>query len=292
MYELIQVGEKTYYIKSPTNIGVYLADGKNAYLIDSGNDKDAGKKILNILNEKGWSLKGIINTHSHADHIGGNRYLQQKTGCKVFSSGIEKAFTENPILEPTLLYGGFPSEDLRHKFLLAKESDVCDFGDADFPKELELFDLPGHSFNMVGVRTPDNVVFLADCVCSKTTVEKYQITFIYDVEQYLKTLDTVEAMEADMFVPSHSKATDDIRETVQFNRRKVLEIRDKILSLLQTPMCFEELLKRLFDEYGRRMNFDQYVLVGNTVRSYLSWLKNDEKLKVDFTDNVMTWSSI
>lgn len=64
------------------------------------------------------------------------------------------------------------------------------------------------------------------------------------------------------------------------------------MSLLQTPMCFEELLKRLFDEYGRRMNFDQYVLVGNTVRSYLSWLKNDEKLKVDFTDNVMTWSSI
>lgn len=292
MYELIQVGEKTYYIKSPTNIGVYLADGKNAYLIDSGNDKDAGKKILNILNEKGWSLEGIINTHSHADHIGGNRYLQQKTGCKVFSSGIEKAFTENPILEPTLLYGGFPSKDLRHKFLLAKESDVCDFGDSDFPKELELFDLPGHSFNMVGVRTPDNVVFLADCVCSKTTVEKYQITFIYDVEQYLKTLDTVEAMEADMFVPSHSKATDDIRETVQFNRRKVLEIRDKILSLLQAPMCFEELLKRLFDEYERKMNFDQYVLVGNTVRSYLSWLKNDEKLKVDFTDNVMTWSSI
>lgn len=292
MYELIQVGEKTYYIKSPTNIGVYLADGKNAYLIDSGNDKDAGKKVLSILNENGWNLEGIINTHSHADHIGGNRYLQQKTGCKVFSSGIEKAFTENPILEPTLLYGGFPSKDLRHKFLLAKESDVCGFDDADFPKELELFDLPGHSFNMVGVRTPDNVVFLADCVCSKTTVEKYQITFIYDVEQYLKTLDTVEAMEADMFVPSHSKATDDIRETVQFNRRKVLEIRDKILSLLQTPMCFEELLKRLFDEYGRRMNFDQYVLVGNTVRSYLSWLKNDEKLKVDFTDNVMTWSSI
>lgn len=41
----------------------------------------------------------------------------------------------------------------------------------------------------------------------------------------------------------------------------------------QTPMCFETLLKRLFDEYGLVMNFEQYVLVGSTVRSYLSWLK-------------------
>ena len=38
-------------------------------------------------------------------------------------------------------------------------------------------------------------------------------------------------------------------------------------------MCFEELLKLLFDEYELVMNFEQYVLVGSTVRSYLAWLK-------------------
>lgn len=43
--ELIQVGEKTYYIKNPTNIGVYKIKEKDVFLIDSGNDKDAGKKF-------------------------------------------------------------------------------------------------------------------------------------------------------------------------------------------------------------------------------------------------------
>ena len=62
--ELIKLGEKTYYIKNPTNIGIYKIDEKNVYLIDSGNDKDAGRKILKIVEEQGWTVAGIINTHS------------------------------------------------------------------------------------------------------------------------------------------------------------------------------------------------------------------------------------
>ena len=46
--ELIQVGEKTYYIKNPTNIGIYKIDEENIFLIDTGNDKEAGRKILKI----------------------------------------------------------------------------------------------------------------------------------------------------------------------------------------------------------------------------------------------------
>ena len=55
----------------------------------------------------------------------------------------------------------------------------------------------------------------------------------------------------------------------------------------KTPMCFETFLKRLFDEYGLVMNFEQYVLVGSTVRSYLSWLKDNEKIKAAFTANFL-----
>lgn len=54
-----------------------------------------------------------------------------------------------------------------------------------------MIDLPGHFFDMVGFRTPDDIVFLADCLFSKETLDKYQINFIYDVGAYLKTLETV-----------------------------------------------------------------------------------------------------
>ena len=88
MYELEQVGANTYYIDCPAKIGVYL-DGVDAYLIDSGSDKDAGRKIRQIFDKNGWNLKAVFNTHSNADHIGGNKYLQGQTDCKIYARGIE-----------------------------------------------------------------------------------------------------------------------------------------------------------------------------------------------------------
>lgn len=291
MYELHQVGEKSYYIDCPAKIGVYRANETDVYLIDSGNDKDAGRKVRKILDEQGWKLKGILNTHSNADHIGGNRYLQQQTGCKIFSGGIEAAFTESPILEPSFLYGGYPCKDLKHKFLLADESDTTDFSDSDFPKEIEIIPLKGHFFDMVGFRTPDDIVYLADCLSSRETLDKYQIGFIYDVAEYISTLEKVKSLKAKMFVPSHAPASEDITELVQYNINKVSEIAEHITEICNEPTCFEFILQKLFYDYGLKMNFEQYVLVGSTVRSYLSWLKDSGKIETRFENNMLLWKA-
>ena len=289
MYELIQVGTQSYYINCPAKIGVYRTNETDVWLIDSGNDKDAAKKVKKVLDSQGWQLKGIINTHSHADHIGGNQYLQKQTGCKIFAQGIEADFTNHPILESAFLYGGYSCKDLRHKFLLAQESQVSALSAKELPPELEIIPLPGHSFDMIGIRTPDNVVYLADCVSSAATLEKYQLTFLYDIAAQLDTLDRVEAMEAACFVPAHTDACTDMKELVQLNRQKIHEIRDHILEALAEPIVFETLLQKLFTEYGLTMNFEQYVLIGSTVRSYLSWLKDCGLVTVSFENNLLCW---
>lgn len=289
MYELIQVGERSYYIDCPAKIGLYRVDDNNVYLIDSGNDKECGRKVRQILEKNNWHLSCILNTHSNADHIGGNRYLQGQTGCKIFANRIETAFTAYPILESSFLYGGYPCKDLRHKFLLAQGSDVLPFSAKDFPKDIQVIPLPGHFFDMVGFRTQDDTVYLADCISSRTTLEKYGIPFIYDVEAYLKTLDMVEAMQARMFVPAHAEACEDIRDLVQFNREKVLEVSQRILDVCSEPIHFEKILQAMFKHYHLVMNFEQYVLVGSTIRSYLSWLKDNDKLTVLFDDQMLLW---
>lgn len=292
MYELVQVSDNDYYIQSPAKIGLIKLSDTEVCLIDSGNDKDAGRKVRQVLDANGWKLTAIYNTHSNADHIGGNKYLQGQTGCRIYAPGIECDFTRHPVLEPAFLYGGYPCKELRHKFLMAQESDAEYLTKETLPKGFEMIPLPGHFFDMVGFRTPDGTVYLADCLSSKETLDKYQIGFIYDVGAYLKTLEMVKNLSAKLFIPAHAAATEDISGLAQYNMDKVQAIADRIVTLCAEPLCFEMILQKLFTAYDLTMNFEQYVLVGSTVRSYLAWLKDTGRLNAGFENNLLLWEKV
>lgn len=68
--------------------------------------------------------------------------------------------------------GGYPVKELPHKFLLAQEADAAYLTPKDLPEGFEVIPLPGHFFDMVGFRTPDDVVYLADCLSSRETLDQ------------------------------------------------------------------------------------------------------------------------
>ncbi len=290
MYELIQVSDTCYYIQSPARIGLIRLSDHDVCLIDSGNDKDAGKKIRKILDTHGWTIRAIYNTHSHADHIGGNQYLQKQTGCRIYAPGIERNFTEHPILEPAFLYGACPPEELRHKFLMAAGSEAFPLTEECMPEGMVILPLPGHSWDMVGFRTKDDIVYLADALASDATLSKYQISFLVDVGAYLSTLESILTMDARLFIPAHAEPTEHIADLVRLNIRKVQEIAESIRELYTEPSSFESILKRLFEKYQLTMTFEQHALVGSTVRSYLTWLTKQGSLKMFIEDNTLLWS--
>ena len=292
MYELVQVAENTYYINSPSKIGVYRVSDDDVWLIDSGNDKDAGRKIQKILDAQGWKLTAIINTHSNADHDGGNTLLQNRLNCAVYSTPMENIVVENPILEPTFLYGGYPFKKLRNKFLMATPSKAQDIAEAKLPEGMEYFRLPGHFWDMIGVKTPDDVYFLADCIFGESTVNKYHISFFYDLAAQFETLDMVEKLEGKLFIPAHAEPMEDIKPLVKLNRDKSLEILDVLLEICKEPMHFELVLKKVFEHYALTMDHAQYVLVGSTVRSYLAYLCDHGKVENYVEDNMLLWKTV
>lgn len=285
MYELIQAAERTYYIQCPAKMGIWKLNDTDAVLIDSGNDKDAGRKVQKLLDSQGWRLSCILNTHANADHNGGNALLQQRLGAPAFAPGIDAAITSHPILEPAFLYGGYPCKALRNKFLLAQPSDCRPLTAENLPEGLTMLPLPGHFFDMCGFQTADGVWFLADCLSGANIVEKYHVNFIYDVAAYLDTLEKVCSLEGRLFIPAHAEPAEDIRPLAELNRAKVLEICELILQFCKTPLSPEEVLQKIFQHYQLAMDFNQYVLVGSTIRSYLSYLLDRGALSVDFSDS-------
>lgn len=291
MYELIQVAENSFYMDCPAKVGFYKTGPDEVVLIDSGSDKDAGKKVKKILDGQGWSAKVIFNTHSHADHTGGNQYLQAQMGCKIYAPALENCVVEHPIFEPTMLFGGKAMKDMQNKFLMAKESVSEVLTDEVLPEGLEIINLPGHSYDMVGFKTKDNVIYLADCLSSEETLEKYQIGFLYDVKAYIETLEMVKNLEADYFVPSHAPVTDNIADLAQVNIDKTLDIASAITDIVSEAKAFEDILAEVFEKYGLVMNLQQNVLIGSTLKSYLSYLKDEDKIEYFFENNKMIYKA-
>lgn len=292
MYELIKASESCYYIDSPSKVGIYRQNERDVYLIDSGSDNNSAKKTLKICSEQGFDIKGIINTHAHADHIYGNAYIKDKTGCNIFCSEVDRPFIEYPIINPLHIYGGYIPKEMEHKFFLAKPSKTKSISCEDFPKELKTYDISGHSLGMIAIVAPDNTAFVGDIVSSELTIKKYGITYLLDIKKHLESLDFVENMSADKFVMSHVETVDDIRPLIKLNREKIFEICDLILALSKEPITFESLLQKLFYHYELKMSIQQHSLVGSTVRSYLSYLKNEGKLETIADDNLILWKTI
>lgn len=291
--ELVAVTGKVAYIPGAVNIGV-LRNGERCAVIDTGLDKDSGRNIRKALEAEGFKLEAIINTHSHADHFGGNDYLARNLKAEVYAPSIESGIIQNPILEPIYLFhGATPIRNLRNKFVLAKPSPVdhiIEPGKLEvIGLEVEIIPLPGHCFNQIGVLV-DNVLFCADTVFSDRVIDKYRVPVVQDVGSHLETLDRLNSMEHDLFIPAHTKPVDDIKGLVAKNVATTQGIIKDIKQLLEEPMTTERLMSELCTGYGLDLTVvQQYYLIHMTIMSYLDYLYDEKQIDIEIVGNLLRW---
>jgi len=291
--ELVAVTDNVAYIPGAVNIGV-LRNGERCAIIDTGLDKDSGRGIRKVLEADGLTLEAIINTHSQADHFGGNDYLARNLKAKVYAPSIESGVIQNPILEPIYLFhGATPIRNLRNKFVLAKSSPVdhiIEPGKIEIiGLEVEVVPLPGHCFNQIGVLA-DNILFCADTVFSERVIDKYKIPVVQDVGSHLETLDRMGGMDHDMFVPAHTRPVEDIKELVAKNVSTTQGIIDDIKQLLDGPKTTEHVMSELCTSYGLDLSVvQQYFLIHMTIMAYLGYLYDEKQIDIEMEGNLLRW---
>ena len=289
-FEFIQVTNKTYYFNDTNRVLLYKTGEKSVVLCDSGKNTNAGKKILKIINDRGWKLESIYLSHSHADHMGGAAYLKEQTGCSVYAPEFERHLSVPTLIEPGFMYGGFPPKEMCLPFLCAEPCETKLLSEDVLPSGLEMFPLPGHTFNMYGFKTDDDIYFLADAYVGSEILSKHPVSFLYDVEKYLETLDMLEQKKGDYFIASHAIPSNNIESVISKNRKNVLEVIDTIVKILKEEDCnYDQLLAKVFTHFKLVMNFIQHYLVGCIIKSYLMYLRNEGLIDTKVVDNQLLW---
>ena len=291
--KLKKIGKSTYCLDNPVNIGFYLLDDNNICLIDTGSSKDYAKLIEKILTDNNWNLKYIINTHSHADHIGGNYYLQKKYNCKIYSSVIEASFISNTILEPALMYGANPIKSLYNRILHAASSNCNNIADIEIDG-IKIIDLSGHSPGQIGILTDDNVFFVGDAYTSKEIIEKYSIQYMYDVKSVIEKLNYILSTDFKFYVPSHGliESKDQAFNTIEKNKIAILKNMDIIKNIIESKISYNDLLKKVFSIYKININAIQYHVISATIKSFLRYLEQENLIEIIYDNNEMIIKSI
>lgn len=289
MYEIVKVSNRVYYADCPSRVGIVKISDSEVFLVDSSSSKDAIKKIKKNIDALGLTIRYVVNTHSHADHISGNKYLQDNFGVIIYGNGIDKLFINDPILESTFLYGACPYKLLENRFLLAPKS-VCN----DIPEGISDFsfiEVFGHSFSDIAIGC-DDIWFIGDAVFNKEAVSKYHVPFIFNVDNYLKSLEKLKNLDGSLFIPSHGTVIEDINEVVDFNIEVIKNISGLILEFCVVPHTFEEVFDYIFSYYGMQNDCNQNILVGSTIKSFLSYLVDESMLKIEILDNRLSYFAL
>lgn len=294
-YKLVHIKGNTYYLDGAAKIGIIKnpENPSKSIVVDTGLDDDAGRRLLKIMQENGMGVGTIINTHSHADHCGGNYIVKSRTGCKIYAPPFDKGLIEYPELEPFYLYSAYPLKELDSKFLKAKGTKVdyvLEEGKLDIDGVgLDIVPLPGHMPGLVGVATSDSVLFAGDSFFSEYILEKHGIPYFTGIGDAMRTLESLKHMGYDYYVPSHGDALESPEKTLDANIRVLKANIVYIADICRTALDREEIVARLIGRYGINQSISQYYLTVSTASAFLSHMTNEGMLTTIFEDNKLKY---
>ena len=200
-----------YLLKVPFSglwTGVTLIKGEEICLIDSGaKDTDVDGLILPALAELGVdlsSVKWLLNTHSHGDHIGGHARIQNLANLKVASHVSSAPKVENPVPYAIETRTKFPEHSpAPQSYLQGVPVDrVLEDGEV-IAGRLQVIHTPGHDDDCVcWYDIPTKTLITGDSLQGNGTPAQ-GIGFYKNLEQYLSSLEKLQHLDINNIVCGH-----------------------------------------------------------------------------------------
>jgi glyoxylase-like metal-dependent hydrolase (beta-lactamase superfamily II) len=293
--ELEHIKDNVYCLRWAINMGVVVGQDGQVLLIDSGFGDRSGRRILQVLEARGLRPVAVLNTHCHGDHSGGNAYLVEHAGVKVYAPLYDAVVLRQPVWSILCLFAGadpinelaIPRFSMRPSpvDVIVTEGELTVAG-----VTIEAVALPGHTATHTGY-IASGVFFLGDALCSEQELENAGIPYGYSVTMRLDTLQKLRNYNCDYYLLAHGDLRPDISELVELNRKRVEETLAFTLDYLsRQPAEASDVLVAVCEHFGLQLRKVQgFFLLHPTIYSHLSHLHNRGQIAFRIEGNRLLW---
>lgn len=291
----VQLSDRVYYLPGGVNMAIVRGEDDRAILVDTGQDKDAGRNLRKACETLGLTPVAIVNTHAHADHYGGNDYLTRNLQLPVYAPPFEASIMRDPYLEPVYLYSGAkPLRELTSKWLLAKPSPVDQLlkvGGLELAHtSLAILDTSGHAHVHYSV-VVDNVLIAADALFGASVLEKYPLPFGQDIGRQIESATLLAGTDVRVTLPGHGDPSDDLGALIDVNVAAFTRAADTIANACDGATT-DDVLRRSCDALGIELtDLPRYHLNRCVVLGYLEYLRESGRVEVSLEDNRLLWNT-
>jgi hydroxyacylglutathione hydrolase len=230
----------------------FVYRGGKPVLIDTGNVRNFAQtdQIITGLGVDLSRVRLIINTHTHCDHIGGNRSIQAMSNCDIALQRFGKHFIDT--LDDWSTWWRYYSQeaDFFKCTVALEDGDMVAVG----PYEFQVIHTPGHAADGIvlyhhgsGILISSDTLWENDMAVMTLQVEGSRALFFH-----LESLDRLADLKITTVYPGHGRPFADVKRAISSARRRVkgfLKNRERIGDdLLKKIMIFTLLMHGSVDE--------------------------------------------
>jgi len=229
---------------------VYVSE--ESVLIDTGyrGDFNDTAKLITELGVDLADISLIINTHCHCDHIGGNKVIQDKSGCDIALHKVGKYFIDTK--DDWSIWWRYYSQDgdfFRCTKML-EEEDIVSLG----PHYFKVIHTPGHASDGIVLYNPEEKVLISsdslwEYDVAAITIRVEGSTAVHSLEESLEKL---AKLDVNIVYPGHGSPFTDFRGALDRSRIKVKNYLSNSQNigndLLKKITIYTMLMKKLIPE--------------------------------------------
>jgi hydroxyacylglutathione hydrolase len=199
----------------------FVYRSKRPVLVDTGYkaDIEITERAIAQLGVDLSRTRLIVSTHTHSDHIGGNRIIQERSGCDIALHKVGKHFIDTRDDWSTWWRYKNQDADFFECTRGLEDGDTVDLG----PHEFRVIYTPGHASDGIvlysdkgGVLLSSDALWENDVATVTVRVEGSAALF-----RCLESLERIESLNAGVAYPGHGSPFTDVKGAISRARKKI-----------------------------------------------------------------------